>query len=447
MKQTKSNERRQSPFWRHLSWRQRIGGRQHIAVGLAVVMLLLFSGTALAAEVLQGDPYILPRGEVINDDLYVTGSEVIIDGTIEGDLVVAGGYVEINGVVMGDLLAAGGAVVIAGAIQDDVRAAGGGVVLSGSVGDDFFAAAGGGWAGMPIPMAPMTMGDRSVPQGLQVAAGSTIGGDAYIAGGQAQVAGSVGADLNAAMGSLTFAGQVAGDANLDAASLTIADSALVQGELTYSTDSDTVVPAGVAASVVERPQAESSTTAPATNRFGDLLGWLWRTALVLAGYLLAGWIIWSIAPRQLTAPAAIMEDKPMEAGIYGLLAAVAIVPVAAALTFLAVLFWGFFPGGLIFLTFVFGTVALLWLISPIFAGLWVGRKLAQATGVADGELPRLLLGIAVIVLVGRLLTVIPCIGDLAFQMIYLASFVLIVGSWILARRRPPSTALVPVPAT
>jgi hypothetical protein len=344
---------------------------------------------------------------------------------------------------MGDLLAAGGAVVISGAIQDDVRAAGGAVILSGTVGDDFFAAAGGGWSGMPIPSVPM--GDRSVQQGLQVAAGSTIGGDAYIAGGQGNVAGSVGEDLFAAMGALTFSGQVAGDANLDATSLTVTDSAVVQGELTYSTDSDTVIPEGVAASVVARPQEDSSTTAAASNNIGDLFGWLWRTALALVGYLLLGWIIWSFAPRLITGPTATIETRPMEAGIYGLLVAVAILPIAAALAFLGWLFWGWFPGSVVMVSFVFGVVALLWLISPIFVGLWVGRKLAQATGALDGELPRLLVGIAVIVLVGRLLTVIPCIGDLAFQMIYLASFVLTVGSWIIARRRPQPPVLVTAP--
>lgn len=440
MKETKSNKRRQSP-----RRRQRTKIHRQVAFGLAVLMILLFSGTALAAEVLQGDPYILPRGEVISDDLYVTGSEVIIDGTVEGDLVVAGGYVEINGVVMGDLLAAGGAVVITGAIQDDVRAAGGGVVLSGTVGDDFFAAAGGGWSGIPMPMIPTTMGDRNVPQGLQVAAGSTIGGDAYVAGGQGHIAGSVGGDLNAAMGTLTFAGQVAGDANLDVASLTVTDNAIVQGELTYESDTETEIPAGVAASVVERPQDDSSETEVASNRIGDLFGWLWRTALMLAGYLLVGWVIWSFAGRTISGPAAVLETQPIEAGVYGLLVAVGFVPVTAALTFLAGLFWGWFPGGVIMLTFAFGLMALLWLLSPIFIGLWVGRKLAQAIGIADGEVPRLLLGIAVVVLVGRLLTVIPCIGDLAFLMIYLASFALTVGSWLMARRQPPSAVVLPAP--
>lgn len=424
----KSNAPIQIPWW-----------RQRIAVGLALIMLLLFSSTAFAAEVLQGDPYILPRGEVVNDDLYVTGSEVIIDGTVEGDLVVAAGFVEINGVVMGDLLAAGGAVVISGVVQDDVRAAGGGVILSGSVGDDFFAAGGGGWPGMgAVPMATMQVQDRNVPQGVQVAAGSTIGGDAYIAGGQGLVAGSIGRDLAAAMGAFTLSGRVAGNANLTAESLTVQPGASVQGELRYSTDSEAAVPEGVAASVVERPRDENEVASTTGSPVSNFFRWLWRTALALVGYLLVGWLLWTFAPRQINDPVAVVEDRPMEAGIMGLLVAVAVLPIAAALTFLGVIFWGWFPGGLIMLAFVLGLAAVVWLLSPVITGLWVGRWLAQATGAVEGELPRLLLGIAAIVLVARVLTVIPCIGDFASLMIYLASFALAVGGWIMTRRRPTS---------
>ena len=436
MKQTKSHGSKQNSWWR---------GR--MAVGLAITMLLLFSGTAIAAEVMSGDTYILPRGEVIHDDLYVMGGEVIIDGTVEGDVVAVGGYVEINGVVMGDLLAAGGAVIISGSVQDDVRAAGGGVILSGSVGDDFVAAAGGGWPGMmAVPMGTMQIEKRNVPQGLQINAGSTIGGDAYVAGGQGTINGSIGSDLAAGMGTLTFGGHVAGDAELDAENLTVLDSAEVQGELSYSTPGETAIPEGVAASVVGRPNREETTVTNAPNPIWGFFGWLLRTALMLAGYLLAGWLLWSLAPRQITGPVAVMDARPMEAGILGLLAAVAVLPVAAALTFLGVLFWGWFPGGAIMLTFVFGLAALIWLLSPVITGLWVGRKIAGMMGMANSELSRLLLGIAAIVLVGRLLTVVPCIGDLAFQVIFLGSFALTVGSWFVARRRPPQEpALLPAP--
>ena len=428
MKRSKFNRHQQRSWWR---------GR--MAIGLALVMTLLFAGTALAAEVLGGEAYVLPRGEVVNDDLYVTGGEVIIDGTVEGDLVVTGGYVEVNGVVMGDLLAAGGAVVIAGSVQDDVRAAGGAVILSGSVGDDFFAAAGGGWPGAAvIPLAGVPGQGRNIPQGMQISAGSTIGGDAYIAGGAGTIAGAIGGNLFVGMGNLTFAGRVAGDADLNAQSLTVADGAVVQGELRFATESETAVPDGVSSSVVEQSSNRETTVTPTRSPIRGFFQWLLRTVLVLAGYLLSGWLLWSFAQRQITTPVVVMTARPMEAGIIGLLVIVAVVPVGAALTFLAILFWGWFPGGLIMASFIFGLVSLLWLLSPLVVGLWVGRKVGELTGLGDGELAHLLIGIAVIVLVGRLLLVVPCVGALTFQVMYLASLALSIGAWFLARRRPPA---------
>src|SRR5690606_24713078 len=100
--------------------------RYRLALALSAVMAVLFAGTALAAEVASADEvYILPRGEVIEDDLYVGAGEILIEGTVEGDLVATGGYIEVSGVVMGDVIAAGGGIVISGAVQDDARVAGG----------------------------------------------------------------------------------------------------------------------------------------------------------------------------------------------------------------------------------------------------------------------------------------------------------------------------------
>ena len=45
----------------------------------------------------------LPAGEIVQDDLYVTGGEIYIDGNVEGDLVAFGGYIEVNGNVTGDV--------------------------------------------------------------------------------------------------------------------------------------------------------------------------------------------------------------------------------------------------------------------------------------------------------------------------------------------------------
>lgn len=401
------------------------------AIALALLAVVLGTAGATAAEFAGGDQYVLPRGQVISDDLYVAGGEVIIDGTVEGDLVAAGGYIEINGVVMGDVIAAGGAIVIAGVVQDDVRAAGGAVIVTGAVGDDLVASAGGGWPGLVV-----STGTRTIPQGLQIASSATIGGDAYVAGGQGQISGAVGRNLGAAMRTITFSGRTGGNATLMGESVVVDERARVQGELRYRTSTETTVPDGVALRVIREPIPESAAPVQGRNPIWAFFGWVARTIAILVGLALLGWLAWSFFRGCVTDTVATMQARPVEAALYGLLVAVAVLPVSMALVFLAVLFWGWFPGGIAMLSFLFGLGALAWLTSPVVTGLWVGRRLAAATGLVKGDLPALFLGIAAIVLVGRLLIFVPFLGELAFRAVYLLSFALAVGAWIVTLRRP-----------
>lgn len=417
------------------------GARQHLicwaqryrlALLLAGFVTLLFTGTALAAETAGGDTYILPRGQVISDDLYVGAGEVLIQGTVEGDLVATGGYIEVSGVIMGDVIATGGGIVISGAVQDDARLAGGGIVVSGSIGDDLFAAGGGGWPGASYM--PIRIGDRQIAQGVQLPAGATVGGDAYLVGGAGAIAGSVGGNLFAGMNQLVFAGQVAGDADLNAATLTIGEASQVQGTLRYSTSGESSVSEEVAANV-ERQPWESQNQVRERKPVRGFLWWVVRSAVMVVGLSVIGWLSLTFFPNTIRTPVAAMTREPAESGILGMVAAVVFLPLAFALVFLSILIWGWFPGGLVMAAMLFGLVGVIWLISPALTGLWLGRKLGEMTGTVQGDLPAMLLGIALIVLVGRLLALVPCVGELAYRVIYLLSFVLAVGSWLLVQRR------------
>jgi hypothetical protein len=166
--------------------------------------------------------------------------------------------------------------------------------------------------------------------------------------------------------------------------------------------------------------------------------------LTLIGLVVLGWLALTFMPGQVRLPANALDGHPVEAIIYGLLVAVAVVPVSAALVFLAVLVWGWFPGGLVMFTFLFGLFGLVWLASPIVTGLWVGRAVTAAAGGVRGDLVNLLIGIVLIVVVARVLSWVPCVGVLAALGVYLLSFALAVGGWILARR---PAAQAPMPTT
>jgi hypothetical protein len=87
--------------------------------------------------------------------------------------------------------------------------------------------------------------------------------------------------------------------------------------------------------------------------------------------------------------------------------------------------------------FLFGLLSLAWFLSPLVTGMWLGRWLASLLGRDMGQTPALMLGIVLLVILGRL----PFIG----WFIYLLSFFLAVGGLVLASRRGKREA-APAPA-
>jgi hypothetical protein len=415
-----------------------------VLAGAALVLCTLYASHAAAAEIRggegDGDIFRLPAGEVINDDLVVAAGEIFIDGMVEGDLVAAGGYIEVNGHVTGDVLVAGGGIVVNGRIDDDARIAGGGVTLAGSIGDDLFVAGGGPvWPGGPA--VPFQVNGRDIAQGVQVASSAAVGGDAYVAGGQGVIDGAVNGDLFAGMGRIVFGGQVDGDARLYSQSLLVRDEASIAGALRYQSSEDVVVPPDVATTIEAESAAVTAVAAeePFGPRLWRVVAWLWRTILLAAGFALLAWLLWQLAPGFLESSGRAIAARPIEAVLHGIVAAALLLPVAIVLGILFAIFWGW-TGATAIALLILGAIGLLWILSPLLAGYWLGRLLA-ARGYVSGRLLAMLAGVLLIVLVARLVTVIPCIGVLTASVIYLLSFVMALGGLILARRQQAQAAM------
>ena len=410
---------------KHIRW---------LVVAFMAFLAVAASSAALSAEFAGDETYRLAEGEIVDDDLYVAATEIYIDGIVQGDLIAIASYIEIGptGVVEGDLWTMAGGVVIHGTVLDDLRAAGGGLELSGTVADDAFLGAGGGQANIPTGM-----GTQAVPAGLSVT--GEIGGDTFVAAGGADISGRIGGDFLGAMGTLEFSGAVTGDADIQVGEFTVYDAARFDGVLKYSAPEQHQFPAGVTRDI--QYEAPPATETAGGTIVGAIFGWIFRTVAIGIGVAILGWLLMRFRPSILVRPAAAIQSNPVETGLYGLLAAVLLVFIPIASIILVVFtwtFWGVFPGIAMFI-FLFASSALVWFLSPLLTGYWLGEKIGERLGGDHSPLLLFLMGALLIVVLGR----IPFLGWL----VYLLSFLLALGGLLRSGTaatadRPAETAVV-----
>lgn len=402
-----------------------------LVVAFMAFLTLAVSSAALAAE-FAGDQtyYRLAEGETVDDDLYIAATEIFINGTVKGDLLAAASYIEIgpNGVVEGDLWAAASGVVIHGTVLDDLRAAGSGVELTGTVADDAFLAAGTGQTTFPT--------SQAITGGLNVT--GEVGGDINVGAGEADISGTVGGDLFGALGMLYLSGTVGGDVDIQVGEFSVSDAARIGGELSYTAPEQHQIPAGVARDIQYEAPPDSESTGGTT--VGAIFGWIFRTLAIGIGVAILGWLLMRFRPDILVRPAAAIQSNPVETGLYGLLAAVVLIFIPIASLILVAFtwaFWGVFPAIAMFI-FLVASSALVWFLSPLLTGYWLGEKIGERLEGNYSPLLLLLIGALLIVVLGRL----PVLGWL----VYLLSFLLALGGLLrsgaaAAGDRPAATAV------
>ena len=272
-------------------------------LSLLALFTLTFATPALAFDGRGGDKVTIKADEVINDDLYVTAGEFVLDGTVKGDLIVFGQIITINGTVEGDLLAAGQVVIINGTVTDDARIAGAAL----QIGKD------------AVIGSDLLVGGAS----LETQKGSIVEGELVFGSGQALLDGDVTGNVLAGTAALELNGSFGGnvEAYVDATEgtktsppmnmymanipisipnvqpgLTVADSAKIAGNLKYSSTYDLPVPSGVVGGKVTRtaPQVNPETQyvpPTAAQKVGTWALDMLRTLITLIFFgLLLGWL-------------------------------------------------------------------------------------------------------------------------------------------------------------
>jgi len=321
-----------------------------------------------AAEI-RVDDVTVSEDEYIEDDLYLFGDEIKMEGIVTGDLVASGGTVTISGTVDGDLYVSGGEVVISGDVGRSVYCTGGNVKISGVISRSLYVAGG----------------------QISFTSDSYVGEDINVVGGQLDMDGYVGDDVRAAGGTLRFTGMIDDDLIASGGTVT-ADEDNVGGDYKISSGDTEGRQIGDTAKEVGLAKVSLRDRA-----MGLLTGFLWFGGMYLAGVVFIRFApvkTWDIVGKMSKS----WKEFLLSAGVGFLVsAALPVILVVLAVTVigapLAILL-----AGLLGLILVFG---------GLWADMSVGKCVFSLFGYTDKRLYAALFAGRVIRLIIR---IIPCVG-------------------------------------
>ena len=91
-----------------------MGKTKNIVITSLLFLLIPLVGLVTPQEVNAAQfhfkSYSLPKEEIVNEDVYIVGEEIKIEGIIDGDAILIGDVVQLDGTVTGDVYVLGGKV-------------------------------------------------------------------------------------------------------------------------------------------------------------------------------------------------------------------------------------------------------------------------------------------------------------------------------------------------
>ena len=353
---------------------------------LFALVAVLIPASASAAELRQGNSTLVAPGETIDDDLYVFGGNLDLQGTVNGDVVFFGGTSTISGLITGDLLVMGGTTNISGEVRGSIRATGGTVNLSGRVDRDIAAAAG----------------------ALQLGPTARVGRDLLAGAGSASIAAPIGRNAFIGSGDVTLSAPVGGDVRAEGDTVRLAQGAAVSGAFTYSSDK----PADIASGVVVGGGVERTETAYSRdfsaplNGGGGLGALMWLRGLI--GIFVLGLVLIFLVPASTRRGTTALRSNLGASLVFGACLLIG-VPLLAMLVFGFGLLIGGWWLGLALICLYALALCVGYVTSALLVGDWIlERALRQETHAAWS----LLTGVVALGIVA----IVPVIGGVAVSL-------------------------------
>ena len=381
-------------------------------VAIAVIMPALLFALALpqqagAAEVRRGRSIQIPEGEVIHNDLVVTGPSVRIDGTVEGDVIAFTRSLTVTGHVTGDVIAFAGETMIDGTVDGNVRVFTRSVILQGAIGKNVTAFA----------------------NSVDLVSKANVGGGMIVFAGEADLDGKMQRDLLGMIGRTDLEGVIGGQTWIRGGSLTVASSADLRGPATFEGPQQPVLESGakLASPIRMELTQEMQRTRRSTARV------VFRAIFGYAGALVVGVLLLVIFPG-------FFRATLLEAGSIGLPIGIGALALLTG-AFLLVL------GILLLIVGIGAGVAGVMVYAPIlyvaqvFVGTWLGNLImGRPPEVTSAVVGRMAVGLLII----RVAGLIPFLGGLVWLAVLLwGTGAVLLGFYRMSRAESAPSAPLP----
>lgn len=326
--------------------------KQRLSLALIIAFFLTLLGASVthAADFRTDTSITIGEGEVIDDDLYLLGTTIIVNGTVNGDVFAAGTTIEINGTVNGNVSLAGTDVTINGTVSQGARIAANSVTIAGMVAEDALI----------------------LSNTTDLIASGEVGRDLILTVATATIDGTVERRVAGVADKVTHNGSIGAEFDMSLSNLVINDGASIGGDLTYRSESEAEIASGaeIGGETMHEMVAEATDI--------DVGFSLDSIAVGVAGLIMTavyGTVFLLVFPRlTITASNQLLENPLMSIGM-GIVFLI-VVPIVSILVMITVVG---IPLGLIALL-LYG-IALF--SAQIFVGMTIGRLILSF--IADGN--------------------------------------------------------------
>jgi hypothetical protein len=164
---------------------------------LTLIVAFVWAPPAHATEFREGNTVIIPAGQIIDDDLFVSANRVEMNGTVKGDLFAFGSEVIVNGRVEGSAIVAGYTLRVNGLITGSLYGGGFSLTLGPNVevGRNTY------FGGFNLTAENGSSVSRSIYAGdYQTLLNGDVGEDVAVGGASLEINGSIGGNVYGQVG-------------------------------------------------------------------------------------------------------------------------------------------------------------------------------------------------------------------------------------------------------